>query len=116
VRTAPLASTSAGFAWSSGHADGANSRDEVLAHLRTLCAATDLPVNADFESGYAATADGVHESVRLAAPGIHTREQIECVLPEHGRSRGRSGAEGTGSGRRWSNFRKWLAATGSFSL
>ncbi|HEY2558789.1 MAG TPA: isocitrate lyase/phosphoenolpyruvate mutase family protein [Caldimonas sp.] len=66
-----LASTSSGFAWSTGHADGASSRDEVLAHLRTLCAATDLPVNADFESGYAARADGVGESVRMAiATGV----------------------------------------------
>ncbi len=41
------------------------------AHLRTLAAATDLPVNADFESGYAADADGVHESVRMAiATGV----------------------------------------------
>lgn len=66
-----LASTSSGFAWSTGHADGASSRDEVLAHLRMLCAATDVPLNADFESGYAANADGVHESVRLAiAAGV----------------------------------------------
>ena len=66
-----LASTSSGFAWSTGHADGASSREEVLAHLRALCAATDVPVNADFESGYAVNADGVHESVRMAiATGV----------------------------------------------
>jgi 2-methylisocitrate lyase-like PEP mutase family enzyme len=66
-----LASTSSGFAWSSGHADGGSSREAVLAHLRTLCAATDLPVNADFESGYAADVDGVRESVRMAvATGV----------------------------------------------
>jgi 2-methylisocitrate lyase-like PEP mutase family enzyme len=66
-----LASTSSGFAWSSGHADGGSSREAVLAHLRTLCAATDLPVNADFESGYAADVDGVGESVRMAvATGV----------------------------------------------
>ena len=61
-----LASTSSGFAWSTGHADGASSREAVLAHLRALCAATDLPVNADFESGYAEDAEGVRASVRLA--------------------------------------------------
>lgn len=61
-----LASTSSGFAWSQGHADGAMPRDEVLAHLRVLAAATDLPLNADFESGYAADAAGVAESVRMA--------------------------------------------------
>ena len=61
-----LASTSSGFAWSVGRADTSVSRDRVLAHLRELVAATDLPVNADFESGYAADPAGVAESVRLA--------------------------------------------------
>ena len=66
-----LATTSSGAAWSSGCADGQSSRDEVLAHLRMIVAATDLPVNADFESGYAADAEGVHESVRMAvATGV----------------------------------------------
>jgi 2-methylisocitrate lyase-like PEP mutase family enzyme len=61
-----LASTSSGFAWSQGHADNAVARDAVLAHLREIVAATDLPVNADFESGFARDAHGVAESVRLA--------------------------------------------------
>ena len=61
-----LATTSAGFAWSRGHADNAISREMALAHLRTMVDATDLPVNADFESGFAADAAGVAESVRLA--------------------------------------------------
>ena len=61
-----LASTSSGFAWSVGRSDGAMSRDAVLAHLRELVSATDLPVNADFENGYASDAAGVAESVRLA--------------------------------------------------
>ena len=61
-----LATTSSGFAWSQGHADGALSRDQILAHLRELVAATDLPVNADFENGFATDAQGVAESVRLA--------------------------------------------------
>jgi 2-methylisocitrate lyase-like PEP mutase family enzyme len=61
-----LASTSSGFAWSRGLTDGAVPRDRVLEHLRELVAATHVPVNADFESGYATTADGVAESVRLA--------------------------------------------------
>jgi 2-methylisocitrate lyase-like PEP mutase family enzyme len=58
-----LASTSAGAAWALGKADGEMSLDEVLAHLRFLCAATDLPVNADFEAGFAETADGVAANV-----------------------------------------------------
>ncbi len=61
-----LATTSSGFAWSQGHADSEVPRDAVLAHLRDIVAATELPVNADFESGYAADAQGVAESVRLA--------------------------------------------------
>ena len=66
-----LASTSSGFAWSHARADGAMPRDAVLAHLREIVAATDLPVNADFESGYGADATAVAESVRLAmATGI----------------------------------------------
>ncbi len=61
-----LASTSSGFAWTQGRADNHVPRDEVLEHLRRLVAATDLPVNADFEVGYARDAAGVAESVRLA--------------------------------------------------
>ena len=61
-----LASTSSGFAWTRAHADGAMPRDAVLAHLRELVAATDLPVNADFENGYGADAAAVAESVRMA--------------------------------------------------
>ena len=61
-----LATTSSGFAWSRGHPDGGVARDDVLAHLHEMVAATDLPVNADFESGFAHAAAGVAESVRLA--------------------------------------------------
>lgn len=61
-----LASTSSGFAWSRGRSDGAVSRGLALAHLHEIVGATDLPVNADFESGYAVDAAGVAESVRLA--------------------------------------------------
>jgi 2-methylisocitrate lyase-like PEP mutase family enzyme len=58
-----LASTSAGAAWALGKADGEMSLDEVLEHLRFLVQVTDLPVNADFEAGFADTAEGVGESV-----------------------------------------------------
>jgi 2-methylisocitrate lyase-like PEP mutase family enzyme len=61
-----LATTSSGFAWSQGRPDGGISRDVALAHLNAIVAATDLPVNADFESGFAMDAAGVEESVRLA--------------------------------------------------
>ena len=61
-----LATTSAGFAWSKGRPDSGATRDMVIAHLQEMVAATDVPVNADFESGFAADAAGVAESVRLA--------------------------------------------------
>ena len=61
-----LATTSSGFAWSRGRADNHVERETVLAHLREMVQATDLPINADFESGFARDAAGVAESVRLA--------------------------------------------------
>jgi 2-methylisocitrate lyase-like PEP mutase family enzyme len=60
-----LASTSAGFAFTLGLPDGAVSREVMLAHFRDIVAATDVPVNADFEGGYADAPEGVAESVRL---------------------------------------------------
>ena len=62
-----LATTSSGFAWSHGHRDGGMSRDRVLDHLTEMVEATDLPINADFENGFAPDAAGVSEGVRLAA-------------------------------------------------
>jgi 2-methylisocitrate lyase-like PEP mutase family enzyme len=61
-----LASTSAGAAWAMGRNDGELSRDEVLDHLRLLCAATDLPLNADFEAGFADQPEDVATNVSLA--------------------------------------------------
>lgn len=61
-----LATTSSGAAWSHAKADGQMSIDEVLVHLREIVAATGLPVNADFEGGFAPDAAGVARNVRLA--------------------------------------------------
>ncbi len=61
-----LASSSAGFAWTLAKPDNKISLEEVLAHLRALVAATDVPVNADFENGFSSTAAGVQENVRRA--------------------------------------------------
>jgi 2-methylisocitrate lyase-like PEP mutase family enzyme len=61
-----LASTSAGFAWSKGLPDNGITRDMVLEHLAELVSATDLPINADFEGGFAHDPAGVAESVSLA--------------------------------------------------
>lgn len=61
-----LATTSSGFAWSQGRADTEMSLDAVLAHLRSIAAAVTVPVNADFEGGYAAEPEGVAANVRRA--------------------------------------------------
>jgi 2-methylisocitrate lyase-like PEP mutase family enzyme len=60
-----LATTSAGFAFARGLPDAGVSRDDMLAHIAEIVGATDLPVNADFEGGYADAPEGVAESVRL---------------------------------------------------
>ena len=66
-----LATTSAGYAWSQGQADGQLSRDDTLAHMRYMAAMSDLPINADFESGFGATPEAVFDSVSLAlATGV----------------------------------------------
>ncbi len=66
-----LATTSSGHAHSQGYADGAQSRDQVLAHFRELAEATDVPLNADFEDGFADDLDGVAENVtRCVATGV----------------------------------------------
>jgi 2-methylisocitrate lyase-like PEP mutase family enzyme len=61
-----VASTSAGFAESKGREDYEMTRDEVLDHLREMCSATSLPLNADFESGFAESTAELAENVRLA--------------------------------------------------
>jgi 2-methylisocitrate lyase-like PEP mutase family enzyme len=58
-----LATTSSGHAHSQGRADGDQSIGEVLAHYRELAAATDVPLNADFENGFAHDPASVAENV-----------------------------------------------------
>jgi 2-methylisocitrate lyase-like PEP mutase family enzyme len=66
-----LATTSSGFAWSVGRPDYGVRRDEALEHLRQIAGAVDVPVNADFEGGFANDAHGVAVNVKLAvATGI----------------------------------------------
>jgi 2-methylisocitrate lyase-like PEP mutase family enzyme len=60
-----LATTSAGAAWAMGYADGGTPRDEMLAHIRAIVEATDLPVNADYEGAHAHDPAAVAEGVRL---------------------------------------------------
>src|SRR4051795_12798324 len=62
-----LATTSAGFAWTLGLADNQVTRDQVLEHLRVVVDAVDVPVNADFEGGFAVDPTQVRLNVKLAA-------------------------------------------------
>ena len=61
-----LASTSAGFAWTIGKADNRVTVDDVCDHLAAICAAVDIPVNADFEDGFAHEPDKVGVNVARA--------------------------------------------------
>jgi len=62
-----LATTSAGFAWSLGRADNGVSLEEALAHFRAIAGGVELPVNADFEGGFATEPAEVGANVALAA-------------------------------------------------
>jgi 2-methylisocitrate lyase-like PEP mutase family enzyme len=69
-----IASSSAGFAWTLGHADNRVTVDDVCQHLAALCSAVDIPVNADFEGGFAVepdkVADNVERGVRTGVAGL----------------------------------------------
>jgi 2-methylisocitrate lyase-like PEP mutase family enzyme len=62
-----LATTSSGFAWSLGRADNHVTLDEALAHFRAISAAVDVPVNGDFEGGFAREPGEVAAHVSSAA-------------------------------------------------
>jgi 2-methylisocitrate lyase-like PEP mutase family enzyme len=64
-----LATTSAGLAFSLGRRDGEGmvSRTEVMAHIRSVVQASDLPVSADLENGFGDTPGQVAEAIQLAA-------------------------------------------------
>ena len=66
-----LATTSSGYAHAQGYADGGQSCKEVLAHFSEIAAATDVPVNADFEGGFAYDPDRMADNVtRCIATGV----------------------------------------------
>ena len=79
-----LASTSAGAAWTLGLEDGELTLGQALDHLRMLCSATDLPVNADFEGGYADRPEDVGTNVALAVEtgvaGLSIEDRIGADL------------------------------------
>ena len=62
-----LATTSAGYAFSAGRSDGSIRRDDMLAHVAAIAAATDLPVSADLEHGYGDAPKDAAEIIMLAA-------------------------------------------------
>lgn len=61
-----LATTSSGFAWTQGVADNHVGLDRMLAHLRAMAAAVEVPINADFEGGFASDPGGVEANVAAA--------------------------------------------------
>ena len=66
-----LATTSSGFAWTLGRRDNHVSVEESLAHFRALSRAASVPINADFEGGFAVEPDGVARNVTVAvATGV----------------------------------------------
>jgi methylisocitrate lyase len=66
-----LATTSSGFAWSTGRADNHVTLDDALAHFRAISAAVAIPVNGDFEGGFAIAPNDVGANVaRAAATGL----------------------------------------------
>jgi 2-methylisocitrate lyase-like PEP mutase family enzyme len=80
-----LATTSAGFAWSLGKLDQRVTRDELVAHVAALSAATELPLNVDSERCYPDDPGGVAETVRLLAEAGAAGCSIEDYDPATGR-------------------------------
>lgn len=62
-----LATTSAGYAFSIGQRDNTVGRDKMIAHVREMASATDLPVSADLENGFGDDPETVAETIRLGA-------------------------------------------------
>jgi methylisocitrate lyase len=86
-----LASTSAGYAWTIGKADNRITLDEVCGHLAALCAAVDLPVNADFEGGFAhkpeKVAANVARAVKTGVAGLSIEDSTgDAAKPLYERS------------------------------
>jgi 2-methylisocitrate lyase-like PEP mutase family enzyme len=79
-----LATTSAGFAWSLGKPDQTVSRDELVAHVATLAAATDLPLNVDSERCYPDDPGGVTRTVNLLSEAGAAGFSIEDFDPGKG--------------------------------
>jgi len=79
-----LATTSAGLAFSSGRRDGTGTRDETIAHVASLAAATDLPLSADLERGFGDAPRDVARAIRLAAAAGAVGGSIEDATGQTG--------------------------------
>ena len=106
-----LATTSSGFAHAQGYADEAQSCDQVLAHFAEIAAATDVPVNADFEDGFAddlgLLAEHVTRCVATGVAGLSIEDFDRRPGPAVLRFRRRAGArEGRARGDRQSRRRR----------
>ena len=77
-----LATTSSGFAFTQGRPDGGVPRATMLAHFREIAAAADVPVNADFEGGFADAPEGVAENVTLCVDTGVAGLSIEDSTPD----------------------------------
>jgi len=104
-----LASTSAGFAWTIGKADNRVTVDDVCNHLTAICAAVDIPVNADFEDGFAHEPDkvgvNVARAVKTGVAGLSiedfTGDNANRCSIERSRSIASSRAQGDRCGQEW---------------
>jgi 2-methylisocitrate lyase-like PEP mutase family enzyme len=79
-----LATTSAGYAFSAGQPDNTISRDEMIEHVSTMAAATNLPVSADLENGFGDSPEAVAETIRLAAAAGAVGGSIEDMSRQPG--------------------------------
>jgi 2-methylisocitrate lyase-like PEP mutase family enzyme len=76
-----LATTSSGFAFTLGRLDGGASLDEVVAHVRSVAAAVDVPLSVDLENGYG---EGPERAVAAVAEAGAVGASIEDFDPESG--------------------------------
>lgn len=79
-----LATTSAGYAFSAGQPDNTIERDEMMAHISSIAAATDLPVSVDLENGFGDTPEIVGQTIRLAAAAGAVGGSIEDMSRQTG--------------------------------
>ena len=81
-----LATTSAGYAFSAGVPDNEVGRESMIAHVASICVATDLPVSADLENGFGDDPDTVAETIRRAADAGAAGGSIEDSVNRPGES------------------------------